>query len=774
MKTAKRFIALVLLLTLLGQLLAGCAEKKPTVTDVNERIDLSTGFSAAPDKGELEKISENDRFILYANLSNGEAAVEDKQQKVTWYTNPVDRSEDAVASGMNKNRLQSVLAIQYQTWMDVTMECAGFLSSVRKEGLSYRLEDDGSIIFLFDFPNESITVPVRYALDPDGFVAEILSYGVREYGKNKLLNVDFLPFFGAGGLNDTGYMLVPDGCGALIRYNNNRIVSEYYGQDDKYTYGNDSGVKDYIVNGKATRQAFAIRENPFLPIFGVSRNDVGYFAVVTQGAARSTIRANVAMRGTSYNTAWSLYNYRFLSSYQITDKNGITKFKHVAEINREDWENYRVKYFFLERGKNEYANMAELYRGYLMENQGLEARVQERENIPLYLELYGYIKKTKSFMGIPADVQIPLTTLEDANAILDKLEGMGIGNVVVKYDYWAKNSYFDKIPTGTSVNGKVGTATELQQLQSRLENSGGLYLSADLINVYKTGNGVGRFSDVLRSISGAGQRIYKLNPLLLAPDTRYDPWYLLRPSAVTKVFGKFSANMKKAGYHNLALDTVGELLYGELSASGIGRDQMTKLVSEALSAISQEGQGLMITGGNDYAAVYANHILETSSQSSGFDIEDESVPFYQMVMHGMVSYSLSPTNLASNPQDMTLKCLEFGANPLFCLIGRNGDELIGSRSDDLYSVSAENWLDFLHAQYDMVNEVLKKVQTSMITDHRIHTDKVRSTTYENGITIYVNYGDKDATVDGVLVPARGCAVTENGNVMRQMTMAEAA
>ena len=89
----------------------------------------------------------------------------------------------------------------------------------------YRIDPDGSIVFLFDFPNEKFRVPVRYALNGERFDASILTDGILEYGTNKIKSIEFLPYFGAGGMNEDGYLFVPDGSGALIYFNNERLTA---------------------------------------------------------------------------------------------------------------------------------------------------------------------------------------------------------------------------------------------------------------------------------------------------------------------------------------------------------------------------------------------------------------------------------------------------------------------------------------------------------------------------------------------------------------------
>lgn len=762
MKKIRRGIALAMLFVLCVQVLFGCGSRV-TTPQRTTNIDLSGGFQVSPEEGELTKVNENDRFVLLVNFSNGQAAVEDKKNGKTWYTNPVDAADDEIASGSHKSALRSVISVKYVTDLDVEMSCMGYLASVSRNGLSYRVEDDGSVIFLFDFPKEEFLVPVRYAIGDDYFTAEILSDNIYEYGTNDVLMVDLLPYFGAGGLEDTGFMLVPDGSGALIYYDNHRLTAASYGNDtEQKMYGGDDGATDWTFEGHALRAAFVLRENQYLPVFGVSQNDQGFLAVITEGAARSGIRANVARKYTSYNTVWSSYNYRYTARYQHIEKDAHEENATISERRVENWQNYAVRFYFLDRGSNQYTDMAKTYRDYLIANEGLQIRVTEQENIPLYLDLYGYIEKTKSFAGIPTEAKIATTTISDANEILDDLEESGIKNVVLKYNYWAKNSFFDKVPITSRVDGKVGDAKQMLALQERLSDNGGaLYLSADLINVYKTGNGVGKLNGVLRSVGGSANRQYAFNALTLAIDERYDPWYLIRPTVVSETFDKFVRNMTKAGYENLALDTVGEKLYSELSTSGIGRNWVRQIMNDAVGSVSEQAN-VMVTGANEYAAVYATHILQTPSSTSNYDLTDEAVPFYQMVFHGYASYSLPPVNLSSNPTEITLKHLEYGASPMYSLTARNIDELIGSRMDRLYSADVSIWMDYMAKQYEQINAVLRGVQTSTITDHRILSENVRAVEYSNGTTIYVNYGSEAAQAEGIRIQPMGFAVTVNG------------
>lgn len=761
MKKIKKIFCLLLSGILLTT--AGCGQQNrtsvPDAFDEEEAIDYTEGFLPAASAEGLVKIDENARFILYADLSSGEMAVEDKQEGRTWYSNPVDKREDGLASGFNKNALLSVVTVKYSTERSVSMSCGGYMSSVAKDGMTYRMEEDGSIIFLFDFPNEEFRIPVRYALREDGFSARILADGILEYGTNKIDSIDFLPFFGAGGREAEGYMLVPDGSGALIYYNNAKTAANTY---QKTLYGFDNGTSDK----QAAETTITLSQNQYLPLFGVHQNDGGFLAIITGGDGRGAVNADVAGKYTLYNTVWSTYSYRLTGTVIQVQKDGTQKAVGIGEKSPETWQDFEVSYLFLEDGRAEYADMAACYREYLIAGSGLVKRTEELESIPLYLELYGYIEKTKSFLGIPRETKIAMTTVADAEEILDAAAAEGIENIVLKYNYWMSNSYYGKIPTHAKAEKKVGSRKAFLALQERLaQNGGGLYLSADLMNVYKLGRGVSRYRDVLQSVANTAQRQYEYRLNIATVDSRYDSWYLLRPAALPAFYARLTENMIKQGYGNLALDSIGQMCYSELGRGGMGRTQAARVIAETVREAGESMDNLLLTGANVYAAVYASHILQTPAKSSGYDIEDVSIPFYQMVFHGYISYSLGASNLTSNPANMTLTCMEYGAYPLYALVGENVDELIGSRTDELYSADYRDWISYMGLQYGELNKVLSGVQTSIITGHTILSEEVRKVTYENGSIIYVNYGSDAAVADGFQIPAEGYCLVQDGRVV---------
>ena len=55
--------------------------------------------------------------------------------------------------------------------------------------------------------------------------------------------------------------------------------------------------------------------------------------------------------------------------------------------------------------------------------------------------------------------------------------------------------------------------------------------------------------------------------------------------------------------------------------------------------------------------------------------------------------------------------------------------------------------------------VFKSVSGARISGHRVIDANVRAVSYDNGVTVYVNYGTEPVSVGGITVSAQGYAVT---------------
>ena len=119
-------------------------------------------------------------------------------------------------------------------------------------------------------------------------------------------------------------------------------------------------------------------------------------------------------------------------------------------------------------------------------------------------------------------------------------------------------------------------------------------------------------------------------------------------------------------------------------------------------------------------------------------------------------------NFEANEREYFLKLVETGIYPSFYLTYENPSELIYTNSSDVYSSEYTVYKEQIISYYNELKTVNEAINGSFITAHDIMENGLTVVTYDNGITIYINYSESDITADGVTVPALGYQIVAGG------------
>ena len=158
----------------------------------------------------------------------------------------------------------------------------------------------------------------------------------------------------------------------------------------------------------------------------------------------------------------------------------------------------------------------------------------------------------------------------------------------------------------------------------------------------------------------------------------------------------------------------------------------------------------MAVGGNFYMLKNINSVINiplksTASQSGAYF----SIPFIQLVLHGIVDYSGEPINTGVNLEETLLKYIEYGACPHF---EWNYEPVTRKTESDIFYY--DNTINTAAEFYARANETLNDLRNARMTDHYEVDDGVFCTEYDTGTMIYVNYTNNDYSTLGVVVEAR--------------------
>ncbi|WP_020620510.1 DUF5696 domain-containing protein [Paenibacillus daejeonensis] len=588
-----------------------------------------------------------------------------------------------------------------------------------------------------------VRVPLTYSLEGEELAVSIAAAGMEYPETMNIQAISVLPFFGASGQRDEGYIVVPDGSGSLIRFNNGRTYAAPYRTP---LYGADAAMSQ-IINRQQTVPAR-------LPIFGMSYGDRGFLAIIEQGDAVATVEADVSGRLNAYNNVYPTFT--ILGHEEVTLSNGWRS----STIKRFQSEPYRgeiaVRYQFLGEEGSTYADMAASYREYLVRTTGM-APLEGSTGVPFYVELIGGIPKQKFFLGIPYHAYEPLTTFDQAADILNRMQEEGIGNIMLRYTGWFNNGIRHNLPSSVKVDKKLGGSRGLRELQSYAEAGGiTLFPDASFQEAAPRARGFSRSSQAARFITGKVAARYPYNTATYAQDLDAEPGYVVSPQALPAIVDGFIDDYRRMGLSGLSLRDLGSELNADYNRERvIDREAAKGIVQEQLTKLGETAPDLLIEGGNAYAAPYARHIVDAPMTDSGFNITDESVPLFQLVYHGYKSYAGMPWNLADNQDARAnfLKALETGAGLHYTWFHAEASAIKMTGFDHLYSADYRSWLDEAAEQYRELTQVIGDVADEVIDDHAKLAEGVYQTTYAQGKMIIVNYNDAAIEIDGVRIEA---------------------
>lgn len=687
-----------------------------------------------------ELAAENQALELYFEPSLVQLRVKDKATGAEWRSNPENAAEDAIAFGQNKTRIQSLLELSYVDDQSNYYTANSFADSVTADTYTYEYRDNGVYINL-QFAKQGFEIPCFFGILDDRFVARIFSDQIQQHGSLQVAGIVFLPYFGAGSLEEEGYMLVPDGSGALIHYNNQKQNYQSYSQK---VYGRNLALN--------LQNSTLITQNATMPVFGIRKGSNALLAVITEGEYQAEIKAEVARKLTGSNAVYT--NVLYIQSENNTLLSGSDKEESVVMLSPQhnQFPYYEVSYFFLEKNAG-YSEMAVRYREYLIDEKGMR-QTASAEQKRMNLTFLGGVEVSKTFLGVPYRAVKALTPYEELKDTALELQQNAGNTFQVSMRYLEKGGSMNKMSTSLTYDGALGGKKAYNKMAEALEEAGlAFYPIYDTVTIRKSGNGYRDYQGV-RNVSKSASPQYDYMLTSGSRDTGQRPYYLVSPQYEEKIMSSLLASAEKKGVGSLGLTGISNKLYADYRADSISDNETGAYWENALEMASASTERLLLQGAYAYAFPYADVITDAPVFSSQFDVEDEAVPFYEMAVGGSAALYSAPINESGNTREMLLKTVEYGVSPTFVLMTAQRDALQDTDYQKYFSLC---WGDWKQTIEDVLRELeaLEGVLGQRIVSHENLGGGVYSATYANGATVYVNYGHEDAIVDGTRIPACG-------------------
>lgn len=586
---------------------------------------------------------------------------------------------------------------------------------------------------------------IEYTLDGDSLVAKMPADRIQYPDKYPIGTISLLSYFGAGNSQEEGAILVPDGSGALIHFNNGKTAYPAYQQP---VYGTDKTMErvEDVTSTEAIR----------LPVFGIIREKSAFLGIIEEGASAATVNADISGKINSYNYAYP--SFTVLNKSDMTlDANGQQR-SIPAFQQRKMAADFTVRYAFIGADQASYSGMAAYYQQYLAEHNGLPQREEEQnsDDIPFYLQLIGSISKQKHFAGIPYQALEPLTTFEQAQKMITQLQEREIRDIKLRYSGWFNEGIDHKVPDRITVDKEIGGKAGMKSFTAfAKEQNISLFPDVSLL-MTNSGSGFNEAKEAARTLKGDQATLYPLDVALNRRDISSRPSYITSPKMASRYVDDLLKEFEKYNTDGISLRDLANILNSDFRKNKlIDRTESEQLSIQSLEKIKQSGMQILAEGGNAYALPFISDIMNAPMVSSKFKIEDEEIPFYQMVVRGHVDYTGDPYNLSTytDVKPYILKSLEYGANVSFEWIYEPNYKVKDTDNSNLYAVNYELWIDEAADIYREVNAILKNVSNERIIQHEKLASGVFRTEYEKGMYIIVNYNRFAVTIDGQTIEA---------------------
>lgn len=576
------------------------------------------------------------------------------------------------------------------------------------------------------FALSKIEIDLIIEFNESGFKVNIPFESIKENDDYKIGSIDLMQFFGAVGSTEAGpdingYIMVPDGSGALIRYSkpNTDITSnyekEFYGRD--ITYSNQTAINRLPSNGALLKA----------PVFGFVHgvNQNGIFANITSGSEYGLLNVCYAgVENLNYSRVYPSFVYRRNYSQPI-DSNGASIYLLQTDANKFD---ISIEYDLLDGNEASYIGMANIYKKYL-ESAGL-TKIEKSDNTSLLIQSLALEISKGDFFN---DRNL-MTTVSELSKIVKELKSSNINDISVLYEGYTSKGYSYEAPLYSGVASSVGNKVQIEELKELVDT---LYFSMEIMKASEKGAGYSTYVDLAKKIS---MQTYDYNEHSIKS-------YLLTLDKIEDLYSRNKKSLSKYGIESFAFRSISSTLYSDYQKN-TSRIDMVKELNEMLT----EKSGLYSPNAYMYSKCESYFDMSLySSQYTGFT---DSVPFIPLVLNEYMNLYSTNANFFANARDELLRIVDYNVNLSFIITDEPSSKLIDTPLEYIYSSGYDSLKDAVKLYYSFVNEPLKEIRNAYLVNRVVLDSGVVLNEYSNGVKIIVNYTNENYNYSGHTIGAK--------------------
>lgn len=697
------------------------------------------------------------------------------------YYNDTHESEDETEIDENGNEVPKTY-IGLGTYKSLAKIARQNLYQIIYGRLQYTeedLEEDQATFGVEDeYVNATFKFAVEYKINEDGLKTTIINNSIYESNKQyyPLYQIDILPYFTSAvneisydGVNypTNGYMVIPDGSGAVISLNNGRTD---YSQYTKRIYSTD------LAFGNQVRQTEI--NDILLPMYGLTVNRIMSLSSeqiqnasasvvrVSNGASQCSIASSISMVVDSYNKIYMSSTYR--ESQIVTIGTGyyakdITKF--TTDFVKVDI----VVDYYLYSSKTKdftYSDVAKLYQKILI-NEGVlsNENSDNTDSTVLNAEVIGVYDYTTNFLGIVYSGYDTLTTFDQTIEIMKSLKEWGAEDINLIYRGWRDKGLINESFKDMTFANKLGKKSSYKKMIEYLDSEDiTLYPLTSFLEINKYNEAYGKSRYSTRDVSSEYTVKYPYDLAGNIYDKKATPIYTLSPRFFEKFADILTTKFMKANpeLNSMAFEKLGSKIVGDYKKRNIfyRYDSVVAQIN-SFKTFNEGGiENLSLSSPYEYAIEYATNITNLPYESTLYEIFDYSIPLYQLIFSGYKDYS----GLVINENDEIglrqhlMFIFQTGSNVHFRFTYDNSSKLIQTDYNYYFYTQYSQWENEVKGilseikKYNLHNYVLNGYEQYLNLNNvfvSTYTNKeaaLKGEATSDEFNFYLNFSDKTVEI----------------------------
>lgn len=696
-------------------------------------------------------VSENETRALYFERDTLALAILNKRNGYVWYSYDISRNyeeeiQNNIISKEMANQMRSGVLLRTYNVFTPGLRTLFDTDLLGKSVIDIKIDTlvNGFLAHI-DFTNVKIKFDLQVYLEGNDLVVEIPYDSIVEYdpklfeagNKDVLINeILIYPFLGAIEKADNGYIVIPDGSGAIVSLNE---VPKYRLNYSAPVYGKDLGFTETTEVTSLNVTMIKPLARITLPIYGIIHevDNTGLLVISESGANYATYNYVSRDVTTPYYQSYFTYSYRtaYKQFQSRVDKNQhILGFQRVPNIF-----DLKQRYVLLDGNEANYVGLAKTYRDYLVKNNELKDRIQE----PQYRTKFDIIGNEIE-QGILWNKNVPTTQYEDVVKIIKEVQTLGLTKLDVTYKAFAKG----KMSYRFDVMGRLGGNNDFKDMLDFFDKE-------DIDFSY--------YVDYIRTYKQSKHTAMRLNRKAMQElnySYMFAYYYINNTIELPELIEKDLKKYHKYDITELALDGFKDALYTHTDKKRnvhFSVENQTAIY-EALQILQDNNIRTSIYNPDAYLYRYVNKYLDAPLSSSELLFVTATIPLVELIVSGYLPLYAPYLNFTSSETDTLLRLVEYGVNPCYVLSGENTYKLKYTNSSNIYVSNIASLKERIKTYDEFLQPALSSISGYELVNHYFYQSGVTVSTFSNGITVIVNYNDYDVQYNGLNIPARGYQV----------------